>query len=87
MVQSVVEGGGDLSSGRDADGVGTGVELVAADVVRGHVADEAVVLPVVGLADSGPVCGTVDARECVCWSRVSMKEACTVVAPEYEVGD
>lgn len=66
MVQSIVEGCGDGVAGRDADGVSAGFELVAADVVRVHVADEAVVLPVVGLANGCPVCGAVDAWEGIC---------------------
>lgn len=54
MVEGVVEGDGDLVAGRDTDGVVSRVELVAPDVVGGHIADEAVVLPVLCLAYGGP---------------------------------
>jgi hypothetical protein len=39
---------------------------VAADVLAGYIADEAVVLVVLGLADSGPGRGAVDDGEGVC---------------------
>ena len=45
---------------------GTGLELVAADVGAGDVADEAVVLPVLGLADVDPGTVAVDGGESVC---------------------
>ena len=41
------------------------LELVAADVVALHVANESIVLPVLGLTDTSPGCGTVDAWESV----------------------
>ena len=57
----------------------SGVELVAADVATGHVTNEAIVLPVLGFADSRPSCITVDDRKCVCKSlvKVDYADRCT----------
>lgn len=82
VVQGVVEGGGDGVTGCNADAVGSCVQLVATDVVRGHIADVAVVLPVVGLAYDSPVCGAVEARECVCWVGGQHGRFATVVERE-----
>lgn len=60
MVKGVVEGDGDLVASRDTDGVVSRVELVAPDVVGGHVADEAIVLPVLCLANGGPCRGIIN---------------------------
>lgn len=63
MVRAGVDA--DFDGRARGDGLGrvAGVELVAPDVAGGHVADEAVVLPVLGLADDGPGSGAVDAGE------------------------
>lgn len=55
----------DVGAGGDAESGSAGFELVAADVVTGYVADEAVVLPVFRLADMRPGRVTVDAGESV----------------------
>ena len=58
----------DLDGGAccDAGGGLAGAELVAADVAAGDAADEAVVLPVLGLAHVGPAGAAVDEGESVC---------------------
>ena len=50
------------------------LELVAADVVALHVADESIVLPVLGLTDTSPGCGTVDAWESVLRGQLACPE-------------
>jgi hypothetical protein len=50
----------DARAGCDRHGLVAGVELVATDVTARHVADETVVLPVLGLAHSTPCRGTVN---------------------------
>lgn len=54
-----------VRSGGDTDGLVTSLELVAADVAACHIANEAVVLPILGLADSTPSRRTIDDRQCV----------------------
>lgn len=54
MVEVVVESDSDLVASCDTDGIVTRAELVAPDVVGGHIADEAIVLVVLGLANSSP---------------------------------
>lgn len=66
MVEIVVERGRYLLAGRDGDGLVRHVELVAPDVAGRHVAHEAIVLPVLGLADGGPFWCALDDRESVC---------------------
>lgn len=66
MVQVVVESDGYLAASRDTDRAGSSVELVAPDVVGSHVADEAIVLPVLGLADGSPLWSSVDDGNGVC---------------------
>jgi hypothetical protein len=61
----------DAGAGCDADGGLAWAELVAADVAAGDGADEAVVLPVLGLSDCGPLCAAVDDGQSVC--EVSVK--------------
>jgi hypothetical protein len=61
----------DAGAGCDADGGLAWAELVAADVAAGDGADEAVVLPVFGLSDCGPLCAAVDDGQSVC--EVSVK--------------
>lgn len=58
---------GDLSSCSDGCSRLTSTELVAADVAAGYIADEAIVLPVLGLSDGSPGRASVDERECI-WS-------------------
>lgn len=60
MVEGVVESDSDLVTSRDTDGVVTRVELVAPDVVGGHIADEAIVLVVLGLANGSPCWSIID---------------------------
>lgn len=58
VVEVIVESDRNLVASSDTDGVVTRVELIAPDIVGGHIADEAVVLPVLGLANSSP-CGSI----------------------------
>ena len=58
---------------------GTGLELVAADVGAGDVADEAVVLPVLGLADVDPGTVAVDGGKSVCESLLDGVYVCVCV--------
>lgn len=57
----------DFDAGTSGDGHGgsAGLQLVAADVVAGDIADEAIVLPVLGLTDVRPRYTAVDAGESV----------------------
>lgn len=60
MVEGVVESDSDLFTSRDTDGVVTRAELVAPNVVGGHIADEAIVLEVLGLANGSPCWSIID---------------------------
>lgn len=71
MVGTGVNVDSDLSSCSDGCSGLAGVELVAADVAAGYIADEAIVLPVLGLTDRCPGCASVDQRECV-WMYISI---------------
>lgn len=63
MVEGIVEANGDLAAGCDGDGRVGLLKLVAADVAGCHVADEAIVLPVLGLAHSSPDGRALDLRD------------------------
>lgn len=57
----------DFNTGTSGDGHGGSarLQLVAADIVAGDITDEAIVLPVLGLADVSPRYAAVDAGESV----------------------
>lgn len=66
MIQIIVEGDGNFSTSRNADGARSRAELVAPDVAGGHITNEAIILPVLSLAHSGPCWSTIDDGNVVC---------------------
>lgn len=82
VVQVIVEGDGHLIASRNTDCIGSGIKLVAPDVVGSHVADEAIVLPVLGLADRGPVRSSVDDGERVFMVRSLISRLLSICASE-----
>lgn len=66
VVEIVVERGGYRLAGRNRDGVVRRFELIAPDVTGRHVAHEAIILPVLGLADGRPLCCSLNDGESIC---------------------
>lgn len=64
-----------FGSSSNAHGSFAWAELITTNVVTAYVADETIVLPVLGLSHCGPWGTTVDERECVCETYFSTLES------------